>query len=125
MQRTLLAVAVTAASTLVGASSASASFFGMLGNFDVVNDTGKIAHGFEIELEGLSRNQITDTFGGPDRGFPTGTGFDPATSVVHYGSPTITEYRDPVTNAVLGTRVRYVSAFDGTNWAFGTPYTER
>lgn len=121
MKRMRLVIAVSAASALIGAGSASASYFGMLGNFDVVNDTGLTAHGFDIELEGLHSNEITDTFGGPGRGFPTGTGFDPATSVVRYGSPTVSEYNDPVTGAFRGTRVRYVSAFDGSNWLYGTP----
>jgi len=120
MDRLRLGLAVSAAAGLLSAGAASASYFGMLGNFDVVNDTGSTAHGFEIELEGLHLHQITDTFGGPGRGFPTGTGFDPATSVVRYGSPTLTEYTDPGSGA-FGTRIRYLSAFDGTNWAFGTP----
>lgn len=121
MKRMRLGAATFAVSSLFVAGSASAAFFGMLGNFDVVNDTGKTAHGFEIELEGLRSYEVTDTFGGPGRGFPTGTGFDPLTSVVRYGSPTVSEYTDPVSGAFRGTRVRYVSAFDGTNWAFGTP----
>ena len=58
-----------------------------LGNFDVINDTGQSAYGFEIELKGLHESEITDVFGGPGRGFPTGRGFDPATSVERYGSP--------------------------------------
>jgi hypothetical protein len=120
MNRLRLGLAVSAAAGLLSAGAASASYFGMLGNFDVVNDTGSTAHGFEIELEGLRLHQITDTFGGPGRGFPTGTGFDPATSVVRYGSPTLSEYTDPG-SGTFGTRVRYLSAFDGTNWAFGTP----
>ena len=59
----------------------AASVFGSLGNFDVVNDTGSTAHGFEIELEDLHVGDISEVFGGPGRGFPTGRGFDPATSV--------------------------------------------
>jgi hypothetical protein len=59
----------------------TASVIGFLGNFDVINDTGQTAYGFEIELEGPHEYEITDVFGGPGRGFPTGRGFDPATSV--------------------------------------------
>lgn len=55
----------------------NAAVIGYLGNFDVINDTGKTAHGFEIDLEGLHSAQITDVFGGPGRGFPTGRGYDP------------------------------------------------
>ncbi len=49
-----------------------ASVIGSLGNFDVINDTGHIAHGFEIELEDLHSSDISDVFGDPGRGFPTG-----------------------------------------------------
>ncbi len=92
----------------------SASVIGILGNFDVINDTGSIAHGFEIELEGLSPSDITDTFGGAGRGFPSGRGFDPSTSVERYGSPIITA-------SANGTKVTYMGLFDGTNWDYGTP----
>lgn len=99
---------------------ASASFLGFLGNFDVVNDTGNTAHGFEIELEGLHSSDITDTFGGAGRGFPSGTGFDPGNAVVRYGAPMISEYTN---GAVFGTRVTYASAWDAASqsWFFGTP----
>lgn len=96
----------------------TAGVIGMLGNFDVINDTGKTAHGFEIELEGLHASDITDTFGGAGRGFPSGRGFDPATSVVRYGSPTITEYSN---GGTFGTRVTYMGIFDGNSWDYGTP----
>lgn len=111
-----LGLAAVAAASLPAA--AHAGVIGMLGNFDVINDTGKTAHGFEIELEGLHASQITDTFGGPGRGFPTGRGFDPASSVVRYGSPIITEYSN---GAVFGTRVTYRGVYDGSNWDYGTP----
>jgi hypothetical protein len=91
---------------------------GFLGNFDVVNDTGSTAHGFEIELEGLYSSDITDVFGGPGRGFPTGRGFDPATSVERYGSPTVTEYSN---GSAFGARVTYMGLFDGSTWDYGTP----
>ena len=97
---------------------ANASVFGFLGNFDVINDTGQTAYGFEIELEGLHGSDITDVFGGPGRGFPTGRGYDPATSVERYGSPSITEYTN---GAVFGTKVTYSAIYDGTSWDYGTP----
>ena len=47
-----------------------------------MNDTGKTAHGFEIELEGLHSSDITGLiFGGAGRGFPT--------TVERYGAPSI------------------------------------
>lgn len=36
---------------------------GFLGHVDVINDTGSTAHGFEIDLQGLPRIDMTDTFG--------------------------------------------------------------
>lgn len=113
-----LGVLALGLSLAIAPSMSSASVIGFLGNFDVINDTGKTAHGFEIELEGLHSSDITDTFGGPGRGFPTGRGFDPATSVQRYGSPTITEY---TSGAVFGARVTYLGLFNGVSWDFGTP----
>jgi hypothetical protein len=84
----------------------------------VINDTGQTAYGFEIELEGLHEYEITDVFGGPGRGFPTGRGFDPATSVERYGSPTITEYTN---GPIFGTKVTYSAIWDGTSWDYNTP----
>lgn len=98
-------------------SVGSATVVGFLGNFDVINDTGSTAHGFEIELEGLHISDITDTFGGDGRGFPSGSGFDPLTSVERYGAPTITEYDNGVT---FGTKVTYMGLYNGT-WDYGTP----
>jgi hypothetical protein len=95
-----------------------ASVIGFLGNFDVINDTGSTAHGFEIELEGLHAGDISDTFGGVGRGFPSGRGFDPAQAVQRYGAPEISEYSDGVT---FGARVSYRALWDGVNWDYGTP----
>jgi hypothetical protein len=114
-KRTALACAVLTAWL---PAAGNAAVIGFLGNFDVINDTGYTAHGFEIELEGLHSSDITDTFGGPGRGFPDGRGFDPETAVQRYGAPTITEYSN---GSLFGTRVTYMGLFDGTNWDYGTP----
>lgn len=97
----------------------SASVVGFLGNFDVINDTGQEAHGFEIDLEGLHASDITDVFGGPGRGFPTGRGFDAASSVERYGAPSIIEYTN---GAIFGTKVTYFGIYNN-GWDFGTPTT--
>lgn len=89
---------------------ASAAVFGTLGNFDVVNDTGQTAHGFEIELEGLHLGDVTDTFGGAGRGFPT--------TVERYGAPEVTEYN---VGGVFGVRVTYKASFVAGVWNVGTP----
>jgi hypothetical protein len=103
-----------AGACLFGLSPAMAgatSIFGSLGNFDAVNNTGSVAHGFEIDLEGIHASQVTDTFGGAGRGFPT--------TVERYGSPTITEYSN---GSTFGTRIVYQANLSGPSagWV-GTP----
>jgi len=109
-----------AASSALLSLSASAGVIGSLGNFDVINDSGSTAHGFEIELEGLRVTDISDVFGGPGRGFPTGRGFDPATSVQRYGAPSIVESNSTGTWI---TRITYFGILDPNTqqWDYGTP----
>ncbi|MBL8384814.1 MAG: PEP-CTERM sorting domain-containing protein [Burkholderiales bacterium] len=109
----LLGNAVASAVVLAALSGAvEAQVFGPLANFDVVNNTGSTAHGFEIELEDLHSSNITDTFGGEGRGFPT--------TVQRYGAPSIVNYSDGVT---FGVRVIYQATFDSlsSSWNVGTP----
>lgn len=115
-----VAVWTAAASLALAPGLSSAAVVGYLGNFDVINDTGTTAHGFEIELEGLHLSDITDTFGGEGRGFPSGRGFDPATSVVRYGAPTVTEYAN---GSSYGVKVIYLGLYDSGSdtWDYGTP----
>jgi PEP-CTERM motif len=75
------------------------TMFGSLSNFDVVNDTGVICRGFEIELEGVNPADIAFTFGNP---------------YIRYGDPTLVD-------TGTATIVRYASAFGGSGWAVGTP----
>ncbi len=84
----------------------AAGFAQYLGNFDAINNTGKVARGFEIELEGLSSADITDTFGGAGRGFPT--------SVERYGAPTIVDYAG-------GVRVIYSATYDSVLGRWNAP----
>ena len=48
----------------------TATIYGQLGNFDVVNNTGQDAHGFEIELEGLQPANVYYTFSAQRYGAP-------------------------------------------------------
>ena len=107
MIRLLAGVAILALPVAANATT----IFGSLGNFDAVNNTGSVAHGFEIELEGIHAGNVTDTFGGAGRGFPT--------TVERYGAPTITEYSN---GSTFGTRVIYHADLSGTpsGW-IGTP----
>jgi hypothetical protein len=45
------------------AQAQTATIYGSHGTFDVVNDTGRDAHGFEIQFEGLSEADAYDSFG--------------------------------------------------------------
>lgn len=75
--------------------------FGTLSNFDVFNDTGEVAHGFEIELDGITSADITYKFGAPYE---------------RYGNPVVTDFPG-------GVYVRYESPYDAGTGTFtqGTP----
>ena len=88
--------------------------FGSLANFDVVNDTGSTARGFEIELEGISRAQISDVFG-LNRNFGTSSPGD----VERYGLPTVSDLLDG-TGKVIGARVTYMASYTNGVWSIGT-----
>jgi hypothetical protein len=92
----------------------AAATFGSLANFDAVNDTGVTAHGFEIELEGIDKSQITDVFG-LNRNFGTPSPGD----VERYGLPTVGNLLDG-TGKVIGARVTYMATFSGGTWSAGT-----
>ncbi len=84
-----LALLAFALLTAPGAAQAqTATVFGALSNFDVVNNTGHNAHGFEIQLEGLQSADVIYTF-----------------NVQRYGSPVIIPY-------ATGVYVRWSSAYD-------------
>lgn len=113
-----LGVFATAFSLSMTPGIASASLL-YLGNFDVVNDTGSTAYGFEIELEGLSIEDIHDTFGGAGRSFPSGKGFDRSSAVVRYGAPSLRDIVNPDGSST--TFVRYAAEFINGAWDFSTP----
>lgn len=117
MLKSKFSVLGAAIALAIAPSIGSAGVIGFLGNFDVVNDTTQTAHGFEIDLEGVHSSDITDTFGGPGRGFPTGRGFG-AGSVERYGSPTITDY---TSGSTFGTKVIYQALPTGSGWDYTTP----
>lgn len=102
---------IAAAVALLAAQTASAQVYGSLANFDAVNDTGEIAHGFEIQIEDPSydRSKISSIFG-LDRNFGV-----PPSSVERYGAPTITDLPG------IGVTVRYQASFAAGAWSVGTP----
>ena len=56
----VVALAIFFAAIVTSAQTATVS--GQLANFDVINNTGHDAHGFEIELDGVQPNDIPYTF---------------------------------------------------------------
>jgi len=107
--RALLAgalVAAGAAALSTGALAQTATFYGQLGNFDVVNNTGQDACGFQIDFEGLPPDTTIGAF-----------------SAERYGAPVIGPY---VSGATSGMRVTYKSNDCTTNktmpHAPGTPF---
>ena len=83
------AAAIVTAAASLSVSAQTATIYGSLGNFDVVNNTGENACGFEIELEGVPSNSFLGAF-----------------TVQRFGPPAVLPY---TTGAVSGTRVRYES----------------
>ncbi len=84
------------------ADAASAIIYGSLGNFDIANDTGKVCHGFEVEMDGVAPAQVPYSF-----------------SANRYGTPAVTA-------TATGVRVRWQSPFDALTqrWAERTlPHT--
>lgn len=110
----LSSIAAAVALAIVPAIANSAQTFGSLANFDVVNDTGQTARGFEIELEGLDKSQISDVFG-LNRNFGTPSPGD----VERYGLPTVGDLLDGGGN-VIGSKVTYMATFAGGAWSTGT-----
>ncbi len=84
-------IGVVAMTAVFAAGPASAgNIIGPLANFDVVNDTGQPAYGFEIEIEDPSfdHTKLTSIFG-YDRVFSF-ISPDPG-AVVRFGKPVITD----------------------------------
>ncbi len=92
-----------------------AQTFGPIENFDVVNDTGKVAHGFQVRLHGVHANELTSIFGA-NTALGSLSRFGD-TLVERYGSPTISEGSDA--NGYY-TDVVYLGNWTGS-WDVGTP----
>ncbi len=93
-----LMIAAALALVSIGTPVRATTMYGSLGNFDIINDTGQTAHGFEIELDGCLPSNVFSTFGSPYN---------------RYGTPTIT-------TDGTNTFVRYESTYSSGAWAVGT-----
>src|SRR5476649_1164436 len=91
---------------------------GTLANFDVVNDLGEEAEGFEIQLEGLQAADVVSTFG---KAGPTGLCY------IRYCSPSIVPYATGVfvrwTNGYDAAAQKFVSSFNVPNMPLPTAGT--
>lgn len=96
---------------LIFSLASHATTYGPVENFDVVNDTGKTAHGFEIELDDLRQSEITSIFGDASR-WP---------NMERYGAPTVYEYSDAnATRTGKSVKITYRGTYNG-GWDVGTP----
>jgi hypothetical protein len=84
----LVALALVLLAAPAAVRAQTATVFGALSNFDVVNNTEHEGHGFEIELEGLQAGDVAYWF-----------------SAQRYGAPQVIPY-------ATGVRVRWESAYD-------------
>jgi len=110
IRSSLLVLPLLGLSTIAQATAT----FGSLANFDAVNDTGSTAHGFEIELEGISRSDILDVFG-LNRDFGTPSPGD----VERYGLPTVGDLLG-ANGTVIGAKVTYMASYANGAWSAGT-----
>jgi len=108
---------VVAVAALFVAGRASAGIVGPLANFDVVNDTGQPAYGFEIEIDDPSfdHTKLTSIFG-YDRVFSF-VSPDPG-AVVRFGKPVITDMPGVGVKITFGGTIGAVSTPSGI---FSTP----
>ena len=67
---TLAALALGIIAAPTAARAQSAIIYGSLGNFDISNDTGKVCHGFEVQLDGLTAGQVPYWFSSNRYGAP-------------------------------------------------------
>jgi hypothetical protein len=110
---TAIAAAIVAIAGIAASQSAGATVYGSLANFDIVNDTGRPAYGFEIEFEdsSFSKSQITSIFGyDRDFGLAGGPG-----AVVRFGTPVITDVPG------FGVRITFGGTIGGVFTPFDNP----
>lgn len=94
--RTAGLAAIVALGAPALAQAQSAIIYGSLGNFDISNDTGKVCHGFEIDIDGVSQADYGGSF-----------------TSNRYGSPVVAP-------TPAGVSVTYKSAQNGSGWATRT-----
>lgn len=74
----------------------SAIIYGQLSNFDISNDTGRVCHGFDIDMDGVAPADVLYGF-----------------TATRYGTPTITA-------TPTGTKIHWESPFDANSGQWAT-----
>lgn len=74
----------------------SAIIYGQLSNFDISNDTGRVCHGFDIDIDGVAPTDVPYGF-----------------TATRYGTPTITA-------TATGTKIHWESPFDASTGQWQT-----
>jgi hypothetical protein len=98
-----LAVSIAVAALLATSGTTRASqAYGTINNFDVVNDTSNVCHGFEIELDDIRSTDITYTY-----------------DYNHYGKPKFTEQQmmDGLGAWHTNVFVDYEAVWTNTGWS--------
>jgi len=99
-----------------GNAASATPIIGPLANFDVVNNTGQDAYGFEINLEGISKSDISDVFG-LNRNFGTPSPGD----VERYGVPIVGDLMSG--GSVIGVKITYSGTATTPSTTPSAPFT--
>ena len=99
--RLVVSLAVLALLLFSPAASHAGIAYGSINNFDTVNDTSNVCHGFEIELDDIRSSDISYTY-----------------DYNHYGTPRITEFStNDSTGWHTNVLVRYEAVWTGSGWS--------
>lgn len=84
-----------------GGAARAGVAYGSINNFDTVNDTSNVCHGFEIELDDIDSTDITYTY-----------------DYNHYGTPHITEFTSSDSTGLhTNVLVDYEAVWTGAGWS--------
>jgi len=102
LSRISLSLAALTALALTTTAAHASQAYGSVNNFDCVNDTSNLCHGFEIELDDINTSDISYTF-----------------DYNHYGTPKITQqvFQDGLLKWHTNVLVDYQAVWTNTGWS--------
>ena len=101
LSRISLPLAALTCLALTSVTARASVAYGTVNNFDTVNDTSNVCHGFEIELDDTHSTDITYTY-----------------DYNHYGTPKITEFTSSDSLGLhTNVLVRYQAVWTNTGWS--------